>query len=135
MTSPPTIPALLALAEAAARNAPGLEAAIAAYAKGDFLEAEALLLTSGHAGHAHAQEVLGFMYAIGPDLYPGIWRRMDAARNWFERAARGGRPAAQHMHVAFARRGVLQVRAEIIAAFSPAPPPGGSDDRPAAPRA
>jgi len=119
-TTPISVPALLALALKSARTSPGLDAAMRAYERGDYLEAEALLLVAGHAGHPNAQELLGFIYAIGPDLYPGIWRSLTAAKNWFERAARSGRPAAQYMHVAFTRRGTLEVRADIIASFDPA---------------
>jgi TPR repeat protein len=115
-----SVPALLALALKSIRSAPGLDDAMAAYDRGDYLEAECLLLVAGHAGHPNAQELLGFMYAIGPDLYPGIWRSLSASRNWFERAARAGRPAAQYMHVAFTRRGTHEVRADITASFDPA---------------
>jgi TPR repeat protein len=100
-TTPISVPALLALALKSARSAPGLEEAMAAYQRGSYLEAESMLLVAGRAGHPNAQELLGFMYAIGPDLYPGIWRSFTAARNWFEIAARSGRPGAQHMHVAW----------------------------------
>ena len=115
-----SVPALLVLALQSARTAQGLGEALAAYDRGNYLEAEALLLVAGHAGDAHAQELLGFLYAIGPDLYPGIWRSLTAARNWFDRAARAGRPAAQYMQAAFIRRGPLEVRADIIACFDPA---------------
>jgi TPR repeat protein len=118
-TTPLSVPALLALALKAARSAGGLDEAMAAYERGSYLEAETLLLVQGHAGHPNAQELLGFMYAIGPDLYPGIWRSLAAAKNWFERASRAGRPSAQYMHVAFARRGTLEVRADIMACFNP----------------
>src|SRR3954470_3153357 len=118
-TSPVSVPALLALALKAARSEGGLDDAMTAYERGSYLEAEAMLLVAGHAGHPNAQELLGFMYAIGPDLYPGIWRSLTAARSWFERAARAGRPAAQYMHVAFTRRGTLEVRADIMACFNP----------------
>jgi TPR repeat protein len=84
-----SIPALLALALKSARSAPALEEAMAAYDRGNYLEAQCLLLLAAHWGNAHAQELLGFMYAIGPALYPGTWRSLGAARNWFERAARG----------------------------------------------
>jgi TPR repeat protein len=119
-TTPISVPALLALALKAARSEAGLDDAMAAYGRGDYIEAESMLLVAGHAGHPNAQELLGFMYAIGPDLYPGIWRSLAAARNWFDRAARAGRPAAQYMHVAFTRRGTLEVRADIMASFDPA---------------
>ncbi len=89
-----------------------------AYERGDYLEAETMLLVAGHGGHPNAQELLGFMYAIGPDLYPGVWRSLEAAKNWFERASRNGRPPAQYMHAAFARRGTVQIRADIMACFA-----------------
>jgi TPR repeat protein len=123
------VPALLAIAAKEARVAPGLELAMAEYERGRFLEAEAILLAAAHSGHAHAQELLGFMYAIGPDLYPGIWRRLDAARNWFSRAAVGGRVAARKMHAAFTRHGTHEVRAWIIEGFAPL---AGRDVRPQA---
>ena len=113
------VPALLAIAAKEARVAPGLEQAMAEYERGRFVEAEAILLAAAHSGHPHAQELLGFMYAIGPDLYPGIWRRLDAARNWFSRAAVGGRVAARKMHAAFTRHGTHEVRAWIIEGFAP----------------
>jgi TPR repeat protein len=118
-TTPISVPALLALALKAARTETALHPAMMAYESGSYLEAESLLLVAGHAGHANAQELLGFMYAIGPDLYPGIWRSLAAARSWFQRAAAAGRPAAQYMHVAFTRRGTLEVRADIMACFNP----------------
>ena len=118
-TTPISVPALLALALKAARSEGALGEAMAAYDRGSFLDAESLLLVAGHAGHPNAQELLGFMYAIGPDLYPGIWRSLAASRSWFQRAARNGRPPAQYMHIAFTRRGTLEVRADIMASFNP----------------
>ena len=118
--TPISIRALLALALKSARTAPDLERAMAAYDRGEFADAESLLLVAGHAGNPYAQELLGFMYAIGPDLYPGIWRSLEAAKNWFARASSQGRPPSQYMHVAFARRGTIQVRADIMAGFSAA---------------
>src|SRR5258706_689339 len=119
-TTPVSVPALLALALKAARSEGGLDDAMAAYERGSYLEAETMLLVAGHAGHPHAQELLGFMYAIGPDLYPGVWRSLEAARNWFERASRNGRPPSQYMHAAFAQRGTVQIRADIMASFASA---------------
>jgi TPR repeat protein len=91
---------------------------MAAYDRGSFAEAESMLLVAAHAGHPNAQELLGFMYAVGPGLFPGTWRSLTAARNWFERAARAGRPAAECMHIAFIRHGMLEVRADINASFN-----------------
>ena len=131
-TTPISVPALLALALKAARAEGGLDDAMTAYDQGSYLEAESMLLVAGHAGHPNAQELLGFMYAIGPDLYPGIWRSLTAARSWFDRAARVGRPAAQYMHVAFTRRGTLEVRSEIMACFNPMTLAGDVRQAPAA---
>jgi TPR repeat protein len=108
---------LLALAVREARSAAGLEDAMAAYARGRYTQAESLLRAAADAGDGHAQELLGFMHAIGPDLYPGVWRNLASAQAWFERAARSGRAAARYMQVAFERYGTLEVRAEIIACF------------------
>jgi TPR repeat protein len=121
-----SILSLLSLAVKSAREAAALEDALAAYQRGDYPEAEALLLVAGHAGHPNAQELLGFMYAIGPDLYPGVWRSLTASRNWFDRAARAGRPSAQYMQAAFVRRGPLEVRADIMACFNPTTAPAAS---------
>jgi len=123
-TRPIAIQALLTIALRSARASAGLEEAMAAYERGDYLDAETLLLVAGHAGHPNAQEMLGFMYAIGPDRFPGIWRSLEAARNWFGRASHGGRPGAKYMEAAFSSRGVLQVRADIMASFHPAAPVG-----------
>jgi len=118
-----SILSLLSLAVKSAREAGALEEALVAYQGGNYAQAEALLLVAGHAGHPNAQELLGFMYAIGPDLYPGVWRSLTAARNWFDRAARAGRPSAQYMQAAFVRRGPLEVRADIMACFNPTTAP------------
>ena len=104
-----SVQALTALALKSARSAPGLEDAIAACDRGNYLEAESMLLVAAHAGNHNAQELLGFMYAIGPELYPGIECRPTASKNWLEKASRSGRPAAQYMHVAF-QRGLLEER-------------------------
>jgi TPR repeat protein len=132
-SQPVFVPALLAIAAKEARAAPGLEPAMTAYERGRFLEAEAMLLAAAHSGHAHAQELLGFMYAIGPDFYPGIWRRLDAASNWFGRAALGGRSAARQMHAAFTRHGAHEVRAWIIENFAPFTGRNAEPQAPAAP--
>ena len=120
------VPALLALALKSAHADPELGPVMSAYDRGDYAEAEALLLVAGHAGNSNAQELLGFFYAIGPDLYPGVWRSLTAARNWFDRAARAGRPSAQYMQAAFIRRGHLEVRADIMACFNPTTAPAVS---------
>ena len=83
--------------------ADGLEEALVAYERGNYVDAEIKLLRAARAGDAQAQEMLGFMYAIGPTLYPGVPRNVGAATVWFDRAARSGRPIARYMHCAIAR--------------------------------
>jgi TPR repeat protein len=90
-----SIPALLAFALKSARSAPALEEAMAAYDRGNYLDAQCLLLLAAHWGNTQAQELLGFMYMIAPALYPGTWRNLGAAGNWFERAAEAGRPGSK----------------------------------------
>jgi TPR repeat protein len=121
-----SIAGLLALALKSARSTQHLHSAMEAYDRESYVEAESLLLAQAHNGDAHAQELLGFLYAIGPDLYPGVWRNLIEARRWFAKAAEGGRPAAEHMHAAFLRRGPMQVRAEIMADFDAKLAAGGT---------
>ena len=94
----------LALASGPAPAADSAEEARLAYERGDYRSAQAKLLAAARQGDSGAQEVLGFMYVLGPSLYPGISRDLTAASLWFDRAARSGRPAARYMACAMARR-------------------------------
>lgn len=55
-------------------------------------------------GDAAAQELLGFMYILGPSLYPGVARDLRTAALWLDRAARSGQPAARYLSCAIARK-------------------------------
>jgi hypothetical protein len=96
--------ASLALASGLVQAGDSYEEGRLAYERGDYAGAQAKLLVAARDGDAAAQEVLGFMYVLGPSLYPGISRDLTAASLWFERAARSGRPAARYMACAMARR-------------------------------
>ena len=61
-------------------------------------------LAAAQSGNALAQEILGFMHAFGPALYPGVAADSRAALGWFDLAARNGRPAGRYMACAMARR-------------------------------
>jgi len=94
--------AAIALACAASRFAVAnpFDEARALYEDGRYREAQAKLLPAARAGDPQAQELLGFLYAFGPQVYPGVKRDLRAARHWFDLAARGGRPVARYMYCA-----------------------------------
>ncbi len=80
------------------------EAARRAYERGDYPRAQTRLQAAAIRGDARAQELLGFMHAFGPQLFPGVNRNDEVAARWFDRAARSGRPAARYMFCALTRR-------------------------------
>ena len=55
------------------------------------------LRTAALAGHAWAQEMLGFIHAPGGTAHPGIDRDRQAAVYWFDMAARNGREVSRYM--------------------------------------
>ena len=61
-------------------------------------------LAAAQSGNPFAQEILGFMHAFGPALYPGVAADSRAALGWFDLAARNGRPVGRYMACAMARR-------------------------------
>ena len=61
-------------------------------------------LAAAQSGNPFAQEILGFMHAFGPALYPGVTADSRAALGWFDLAARNGRPVGRYMACAMARR-------------------------------
>lgn len=75
-----------------------------AYENGNYAAAQRMLLVEAHAGNARAQEMLGFMYAFGPELYRGVPRDLKTSWQWFDRAARSGQPVSRYMYCALARR-------------------------------
>jgi TPR repeat protein len=74
-----------------------LEQALQLYENGNYVHAESRLRALARDGNARAAEILGFMYAIGPAVYPGVPRDPRSAIHWFDIAARGGRPVGQYM--------------------------------------
>ena len=84
-------------------GAPGIVQALNDYERARYVRAEAGLRVAAEQGNVRAQELLGFMYAYGPTVYPGIaYNRYEAAM-WFERAARGGSVSARYMYCALTR--------------------------------
>ena len=65
---------------------PELDEARHAYERGLFPAAHNKLLAAAYYGDASAQELLGFMYALGPHLYPGIKQDFVSAGFWLSRA-------------------------------------------------
>ncbi len=82
------------------------EDGLLAYENGRYVEAHKQLLVAANDGHAQAQEIVGFMYAFGPNLYPGVAQDLRSAALWFSRAAKAGRPVARHMECVLVRKGV-----------------------------
>lgn len=77
--------------------------AMLAYEQGHYATAFKRFQTAARAGDARAQEILGFMHAFGPDMYPGVPRDPRAAVQWFDLAARNGRPVSRFMMCAMLR--------------------------------
>ena len=80
-----------------------MEDAMLAYERGHYAAAFKHFQAAARAGDARAQEILGFMQAFGPDVYPGVTRDPRAAAKWFDLAARNGRPASRYMMCAMLR--------------------------------
>jgi len=74
-----------------------LETARAFLDAGLYAEALDYLRVAADEGDAQAAEILGFMHSYGPEAFPGVTRDLGAAREWFERAARGGRTVGRYM--------------------------------------
>jgi TPR repeat protein len=86
-----------------------LDKARLAYAKGDYALAHDQLLAASRKGDGEAQELLGMMHMVGPQVFPGVPQDLTQAAVLLERASRKGRPAARAMYCALARRGTLHV--------------------------
>jgi TPR repeat protein len=95
---------LLALGAAPARASSDLEDALQLYESGRYVLAETRFRGLAAGGDARAAEILGFMYAHGPALYPGVPRNLNLAIQWFDAAARGGRPVGRYMACALQRQ-------------------------------
>ena len=98
--------ALLVCAPAQARD--GFEDARMAYEQGDFQRAHEGFLARAKIGDAEAQELLAFMYALGPDVFPGVPQDLKMAAQLFDEASRGGRASALAIHCALARKGAIE---------------------------
>ena len=98
--------ALLALLQVAApaRADDAFAEAAEAFREGEYAEALRMLRAPAGAGHAEAQEMLGFLHAYGESFFPGIERDWREAMRWFEQAARHGRPGARYMHCVLKHR-------------------------------
>ena len=81
-----------------------LEEGKKAFDRGDYPSAHGHLLIAASDGEPLAQELVGFMYALGDAAYPGVAQDLIAAGDWLDLAARNGRPAARHMYCAIVRR-------------------------------
>src|SRR5512144_995787 len=77
---------------AVAGLAQDLDAAVAAYSKGDYAAAPALLRPHAEQGNAAAQFSLGLMYRNGK----GVPQDLVEAVKWYRRAADQGNSAAQY---------------------------------------
>ena len=116
--NPIFVAAMLSLAVRACNAVPTLKNAMLAYSNGDYEYAAGKLLAAALDEIPEAQQLLGFMYAIGGEFYPGVERNMSVANYWLERAARKGAPAARYMHDALARRGPAEIYADVMFCFS-----------------
>lgn len=68
-----------------------------AYEMADYTKAEARLREAAALGSARAHEMLGFMYVVGHDLFPGIPRNRRAASSHFLIAAASGSSTSAYM--------------------------------------
>ncbi|MDH4095284.1 MAG: hypothetical protein OEV81_10925 [Betaproteobacteria bacterium] len=67
---------------------------------GLYAEATYYLRAAADTGDGQAAEILGFMLSYGSEVFPGVARDRAAAAQWFELAARAGRPVGRFMSCA-----------------------------------
>lgn len=79
------------------------EEAMQDYERGSYVAAHLKFRSAAERGDARAQEIVGLMYAFGPQLYPGIPQELHTAALWLDRAARAGRPVARYAYCALAK--------------------------------
>ena len=103
------IAAPLCLALAGPADAADIEDAMYFYDAGHYVLALDRFRAAAAGGDARAQEILGFMYALGSEVYPGVPRDSRSAAYWFDIAARSGRPVSRYMACAM-RRGAMGAR-------------------------
>lgn len=78
-------------------GAAGMPEAMHFYESGQYIKAAEALRSAAEGGDVRAAEMLGFMHAFGPSMYPGIQRDVRSALTWFDRAARQGSPIGRYM--------------------------------------
>lgn len=114
-------PALVTLAFSlicgSASAMPPFEEAKDAFERGLFPAAHNKLLLAAHYGDPAAQELVGFMYALGPQVYPGIKQDLVTATFWLSRAANNGRPAARHLYCAVVRQALPTRKLGLLHCF------------------
>jgi TPR repeat protein len=98
------------------RNAAGadlagehLDKGLLAYEQGQYVLSQTHLTAAARRGDARAQEMLGLMYMVGPQVYPGVTQDLTQAANLLDRAARSGQPVARYMYCALVRRQTLHL--------------------------
>ncbi|MFN0160583.1 MAG: hypothetical protein ACKVQQ_05085 [Burkholderiales bacterium] len=75
------------------------------YGGGAYAQAYAEYFAAAIRGHARAQEVIGMMLLLGPEMYgPDIERNRESALRWLEEAARAGRDVSWHVALAIKQR-------------------------------
>ena len=97
----------------AASASPELDAARVAYERGEYAHAQAKLLVAARAGEREAQEMLGYMLALGPALYPGVRQDIPAAVTWLQRAAGSRHATPKYVHCALLRKKTGRPLAEL----------------------
>lgn len=73
------------------------------YENGQYRLALPHIRAAAEAGDAHAQEMVGFMHAMGGVLYPGVALDRRQALRWFDLAAQNGQPVSRYMSCALRR--------------------------------
>jgi TPR repeat protein len=97
-------------------RATDIEDAVRFYDSGQYVLAVDRFRAAAGAGDARAQEILGFMYALGSEVYPGVPHDVRAAAHWFDLAARNGRQVSRYVACAM-QRDVLSTRVHNLHCF------------------
>jgi TPR repeat protein len=101
-------------------DAADIDNARVAYSKGEYAVAHDRLLAAARKGDADAQELLGMMHMVGPEVFPGVPQDLTQSAVLLQRAARSGRPVARAMYCALVRRGTLLVARNVHCFEDPA---------------
>jgi TPR repeat protein len=101
---------------AGAARAGNMEDAMRLYEKGSYVLAVDRFNAAAVAGNARAQEILGVMYALGGEVYPGVPKDAHKALYWFDMAARNGRGVSRYVACAMLH-GTLSARVHDVHCF------------------